>query len=432
MDKVVDPLAYDPCSPDVKPGVEHVFTQLRESCPVHHFTFSDVDAQEIEDNPLASARVEEMYSLLKHRDVEACLLADDLFVSGQGSGPERRPPGPGRAMLVWADGDDHRRSRRAVQKSFAPRAIAPLAPLLQKRADDLIDSFAAAGAADVMTDFALPLTSGMLAEYLGLSPERCTQLQGWAFAILGTSGGTDEALRKGARAMQEIGELVEEVRDERLSSPATDDAALDNIAILLSADGDGDPFTLGEVANAVAQLIGAGFETSATSISNGVHLLCTHPAERRKLVEHPDLIDTAVEEVLRYMAPVEGMFRTTAADLEFAGVRLPGGVKVRPVLASANRDDEVFSRAGEFRIDREMSELRRHLAFGRGRHNCLGAALARVELSIALSTLLRRLPTLALDPDSEPTRNSLLLIHGSASVPVTWDPATVVPREVDA
>lgn len=432
MDRVVNPVHYDPCAPEVKPHVEEVFTELRRSCPVHHFKRSETGGEEVEENPLVGARVDEMFSLLKHGDVEACLVADEVFISSQGSGPERKPPGPGRAMLVWADGADHRRSRRAVQKSFSPRAIAPLAPSLQKRTDDLIDALAAAGTADIMTDFALPLTSGMLAEYLGLSVERSGQLQEWAFAILGTSGGTDEARRRGGQAMQEIGQLVEEVREERLTAESKEDGTLDTIAILLAADGDGDPFTLGEVANAVAQLIGAGFETSATSISNGVHLLCAHPEERRKLAERPELIDTAVEEVLRYMAPVEGVFRTTSAEVELEGVQLPPGVKVRTVLASANRDEEVFTRAGEFRIDRDMSELRRHVAFGKGRHNCLGAALARIELSIALSTLFRRIPTLALDPAREPTRTSMLLLHGYASVPVTWDPESVLPRQAGA
>src|SRR5262249_50195589 len=138
----------------------------------------------------------------------------------------------------------------------------------------------------------------------------------------------------------------------------------------------------------------------------------------------PSLIGTAVEEVLRYMAPIEGTCRTVAEDMDFAGVHLKKGQKIRPVKASANMDDAVVANARQFKIDRPKSELRKHVTFGMGVHSCLGAALARRELALGLSTLLRRLPTLELDPTRQPTRNPIFLVHGFDYMPIRWDPAS--------
>src|SRR5581483_12198261 len=109
--------------------------------------------------------------------------------------------------------------------------------------------------------------------------------------------------------------------------------------------------------------------------------------------------------------------------------KLKKGQKIRPVKASANLDEEVFSDARAFKVDRDRSELRKHVTFGAGVHSCLGAALARQELKLGIGTLLRRIPTLALDPEKKPTRNKIFLVHGWDYLPVVWDPASVRPRE---
>jgi cytochrome P450 len=325
-----DPSSYDPRSPEVKQNIEEHFAALRQKCPVHHHKFSEADLKEINDNPYVAGPTTDLYSFLKYRDVEEILQSPDKFLSIEGAGPERMTPVAGTGMLVWSDGEPHRRSRKICQPSFTPKNINKLAPQLQERIDDLIDGFAGRGSLDLM---------------------------------------------------------------------------------------------------AVSQFLGAGIESSATAICNGIHLLCTNPGERAKLEADPSLIGTAVEEVLRFMAPIEGTCRTAAEDVEIGGVQLKKGQKIRPVKASANMDEEVFSDAAVFKVDRDRSELRKHVTFGMGVHSCLGAALARQELKLAIGTLIRRIPTLALDPSKQPTRNKIFLVHGWDYLPVVWDPASVLPRQ---
>ncbi|GAA5149578.1 hypothetical protein GCM10023321_13640 [Pseudonocardia eucalypti] len=129
-----------------------------------------------------------------------------------------------------------------------------------------------------------------------------------------------------------------------------------------------------------------------------------------------------MEETLRFASPLEGICRTARHDTEIGGVPVPKGAKVRLMLASAGRDAEQFERPDEFDIERERSELRRHLSFGVGIHTCIGAALARAELRIGISALLAGLPGLRLDPDEEPTRTQALLVSGFSKLPIRWDP----------
>lgn len=422
-----DPASYDPLSGEVKQTVEHHWAQLRRVCPVHRHEFSDADLEQLNGNPFVTHPVKEMYSFLRYRDVEEILQSPDRFLSIEGAGPERMTPVDGTGMLVWSDGAAHKRQRRICLPAFAPKHIAPLAPMLQILIDDLIDGFADRGRVDLTAEFALPVTSGMLTHLLGLPIERSPEVLQWGFALLATFGGDDEAYRRGAAALEAVGAFLAEVGPERAARAAVGEELHDAVThVLTSVDENGSRFSEGEALFAVSQFLGAGMESSATAISNGVYLLCTNPDERRKLEDNPDLIGTAVEEILRYMAPIEGTCRTAAHDMEFAGHRFEAGTKIRPVYASANMDDEVFAEPFAFRIDRDRSELRRHVTFGAGVHSCLGAALARQELKQAIGTLFRRIPTLELDPDATPTRNRAYLVHGFDTMPVRWDPHSVL------
>jgi cytochrome P450 len=425
-----DPDCYDPCSPEIKHNVEEHFARLREKCPVHHHRFSAEQLKQLNDNPFVTGQVDEMYTLTRYRDVEVCLMNPDLFLSAEGSGPERIRPPDGGGTLAWSDGAAHKRSRRIAQPAVSPKVVMPLIPMLQERIDDLIDGFADRGGVDIMADFAVPLTSGMLTYLLGLPIEKAPDVQEWALAILSIWGGTEEAAQRGAAAMAAIGETVASWGPQRVAAVQRGEAAPDALTMMLTTpDEHGSFFSHDEVVQAFAQMIAGGFESSATAIANGVYLFCTNPDERRKLAEQPELINTAVEEVLRYMAPIEGLARTTSTEVTIGGVRMERGTKVRPVFASANMDDEVFSDPRRFKIDRERSELLKHMSFGKGAHTCIGNTLARQELKLAFTTLFRRFPTLALDPDRTPTRSKVMVIHGFDYLPVCWDASSVLPRE---
>lgn len=428
-----DPATYDPTSPDVKPNVEDHFTQLRAKCPVHKHTFSDEEMKSLADNPLVISQVNEFYSLMRYRDVEECIMNPDLYRSAEGSGPERIQPPPNGGTLAWSDGKAHKRSRRIAIPSVSPKVVNPLLPMLQERIDDLIDGFAGSGRADIMADFALPLTSGMLAYLIGMPIDRSPDIQEWAIAILSIWGGTEEAALRGANAMAAIGEYVATAGKEQVAALERGEIEPNGLTMLMTTpDEDGTLFSEEEVVQAFAQVIVGGFESSATAIANGVYLFCTNPGERAKLMENPALISTAIEEVLRYMAPIEGLARTTSAHATIGGVHLSEGTKVRPVFASANMDEEVFSDPKTFKIDRNRAELQKHMSFGKGAHVCIGNSLARQELKLAFLTLFGRIPTLELDPDLTPTRNKIMTIHGFDYVPVRWDPSSVLPRKAAA
>jgi hypothetical protein len=425
-----DPRSYDPCSPDLKPNVEEHFAQLRQKCPVHHHKFLPEQLKQLNDNPFVTGQVDELYTLTRYRDVEKCLMNPDLFLSAEGSGPERIKPPEGGGTLAWSDGPAHKRSRRIAQPAVSPKVVTPLLPMLQDRIDDLIDGIADSGRADIMADFAVPLTSGMLTYLLGLPIERAPDVQEWALAILSIWGGTEEAAQRGANAMAAITECVATWGPHRVAAVQRGEAEPDALTTLMTTpDEEGSLFSQEEVVQAFAQMIAGGFESSATAIANGVYLFCTNPTELRKLRENPELINSAVEEVLRYMAPIEGLARTTSSDVTIGGVHLKKDTKVRPVFASANMDDEVFSDPRRFKIDRARSEVLKHMAFGKGVHTCIGNSLARQELKLAFSTLFNRILTLALDPDRVPSRSKVMVIHGFDYLPVRWEPASVLPRQ---
>jgi cytochrome P450 len=425
-----DPADYDPTSPAVKPNVEEHFAQLRNKCPVHKHTFSEEQLKQLADNPLVISQAAEFYSLMRYRDVEECVMNPDLYRSAEGSGPERIQPPPNGGTLAWSDGKAHKRSRRIALPSVSPKVVRPLLPMLQDRIDDLIDQIAERGRMDVMADFALPLTSGMLAYLIGMPIDRSPDIQEWAIAILSIWGGTEEAAMRGANAMAAIGQYVATEGKEQVAALERGDIEPNGLTMLMTTpDEDGTLFSDEEVVQAFAQVIVGGFESSATAIANGVYLLSVNPSEKAKLAQRPELITTAVEEVLRYMAPIEGLARTTAAETTIGGVHMCEGTKVRPVFASANMDDEVFTDPEVFKIDRDRSELQKHMSFGKGVHICIGNTLARQELKLAFQTLFRRLPSLELDPDLTPTRNKIMTIHGFDYLPVRWDPSTVLPRD---
>src|SRR5581483_2024834 len=247
--------------------------------------------------------------------------------------------------------------------------------------------------------------------------------------IVGANGGDEAAVAASTEAITGLMTfVVATVNERRADADAGREPADDVLTALINAEHEGRRFTDEEICVAAMQFLSAGFETTATAIGSAVVLMCTHPGERAKLEADWSLLDNACEEVLRYESPIEGTFRTTNHPVTVGGLQLPADANVRVVSASANRDETRFPDADVFRIDRPATELRRHIAFGHGPHACIGSALARAELRIALRTLLTRLPGLDLDPRRTPERSPSFTVNGYASVPVVWDTAAVRPR----
>lgn len=440
MTDVQPGLDYNPTSAVVKQDPESYFRVLREQDPVHHFVLPEVAAGGTA-NPLAAETVGEFWSVLRHADLAAMLTDPKTFSSIDGPGPDRMLSLVEGGVLLWADNPVHLRQRRLAAKAFTPRAVKLVEPRIQAAVDRIIDAYAERGEMEVMEALGLPLTIRTIVGIMGVPAEKADDFRRWGNAVVATMGGDLDAVEAGMVGIMElfgyVQSLIDTVRtgearepDDTVRTGEAIDPELDEgvLAALVRAEYEGTRLTDDEIRWICLQLITAGYETTSTATANGVHLLCIHP-DQRALFEaaDPDGVKAAVEEIIRYASPLEGLFRTASRDVEIAGCPIPARSKIRAVYASANRDPGAFTDADEFKIDRDMAELRGHLGFGLGPHACIGAALARAELRIAFETLFRRLPGLELDPDRPPVRNEILIINGFKELHVRWDPSRVLP-----
>jgi cytochrome P450 len=415
---------YDPFDPAVKQSPHAIFDALRAGCPVHHHRLDGIDLNRINNNPLVARPTEEFWSVFRYEDCLAVLQDTQQFSRREGPGPERLMALNDEGMLLYADDPAHMLQRRIVNKAFTPRMVDQQLPAIQAIADDLVDGLWQVGEADVMADFAVPMTIRVIASIMGAGADRIDDLFRWVNATVAAFGGDDGALEASFVAMIEMfGFVTEQINERREILARGGDPPDDVLTALITAEYQGYRFSDQEILMAAQQLHTAGFETTSTAIANAVHHLCTHPAERAKLERDWSLLDSAVEESLRYDAPVEGLFVTARSQVEIGDVPIPAGAKVRVVYAAANRDDRRFPEGAAFKVDRSPAENRHHLAFGHGPHACVGAALGRTEVRVALRTLLTRLPGLGLHPARRPDRNTSLIINGFSSLPIVWDPA---------
>jgi hypothetical protein len=411
-------------APETRARAHEIYAELRRECPVHHHRMPAEEQARQARNPRLSGTTAEFWSVLRHEDCVRVLQSPEDFSNRQGPGPERRAP-VGDGMLLTADDPAHRRQRRIAGKGFLPRVVRAQEAVVRATVDDLIDALAPRGRAELMADLAVPLTVTMITALFGAGADRRDDVASWGRAIIGANGGDQAAVDASAVALAELFGYIGGLVATRRADPAPADDVL--TALVTARDEDG-AFTDDEICLAAMQFLSAGYETTATAIGNAVVLLCTHPGQRAALEADWSLLDQAVEEILRVESPVEGTFRTAREAVEVGGVSVPADGKVRVVFASANRDEQRFAEPRAFRIDRPITELRRHLAFGHGPHACLGSALARAELRIALRTVLTRLPGLALDPRRPPQRSDSMTVNGWATVPVVWPAARSRPR----
>jgi cytochrome P450 len=421
---------YDPLSPAAKHDPESQWNVLQDTVGVHHFVLPEEAVAEISDNPLAAQPTTEFWSALKYEDVLHVVTNPRSYLSKDGPGPEFMISMVEEGVLLFADAPAHLRQRRLAAKAFTPRSVDRLAEPLQVLVDSLIDNIAAKGSMEILDDLSFPMAIQAITSVMGIPDARADDFRRWGNAIVGAFGGDGDSRDEGMEALGDLFECVADlIAAIRAGTEAEIDPALSEgvLAALVRAEVDGTTLLDEEILFMTMQLVTAGYETTSTAIASGIYLLCTHPEQRAIVEADPEMYKPAVEEILRFMSPLEGLFRTTAEDVELGGCPVPHGSKVRACFAAANRDGRKFQDADKFDILRDPEELKGHLAFGHGPHACIGASLARMELRRALETVFRRLPGLELDPDRPPTRNTALVINGFRDVHVRWDPSRVQP-----
>lgn len=408
-DEPVDPHAviFDPFSPVTRADPAAAHRALRDGCPFHHFEGFGAKG---------------FWTLSRHHDVTEVLKDAVLWTTGMGPGPQSVPR-QGDGMLLGADPPIHTVQRRLVNKAFTPRVVAEMEPEIQRIADSLVDDFGWRGHGDLVEDFAYPFPVIVIARMLGVAESDMATFKHWSDAIVAAIGGDPAAYADSDQARKEFAQyFVGAIRERQALHDAGRDLPDDLVSGLVAAEYEGRTLDDGEMLAILVQLLVAGNETTTSMLGNLFHRLFEHPDELAKLHANPELATTAVEESLRFDAPVQGLFRTNTEPVRIHGIDLEPDTKVMVLFASANRDDRVWDDPGAFTIDRDPAVVRQHYAFGFGTHFCLGAPLARLEGKVALHTLLRRLP--GLRADGEPTPVVPMIFRGFTRLPVAWNPTS--------
>ncbi len=300
------------------------------------------------------------------------------------------------------DPPDHTRLRRLVAKAFTPRVVATLAPRIEQVTNDLLAAAAAGPRLELIGQLAYPLPVRIISELLGVPPEDHARFAGWsaslAHSVQPSFGPPDQAeLARTERAALEFGDYFTELIARRRSSPADD-----LLTKLIRAEDAGDRLSVDELIATCVLLLVAGHETTVGLIANAMLALLRHPGQLGALTADPGLAAGAVEETLRYDPPVQLTGRVARSGLRVGPIEPPEGAVLLLLLAATGRDPAVFADPDRFDIHRRTtgSGTREHLAFAAGPHFCLGAPLARLEATIALRAIARRVSGPRLDEAS--------------------------------
>src|SRR5215468_1379404 len=319
--------------------------------------------------------------------------------------------------LVFNDPPAHTRVRRLIMGALSPRAIASMEQDLIALVDRLLQAIAAKGDFELIDDFASAIPVEVIGNLLDVPREEREPLREWSLAILGALEPviSAEAFARGNRAVKDFLVYLETLIQRRRARPGNPDR--DVLTRLIQGEENGERLTETELLHNCIFLLNAGHETTTNLIGNGLVALFQHTDQKQRLIQNPDLIKTAVEEILRYESSNQLGNRMTTEPVELGGVRLDAGTSITLCIGAANRDPAQFPDPERFDVARTPN---RHLAFATGAHQCAGMALARLEGAIAISRYLARFPRYALD--AEPVRGGRVRFRGFLSVPcVTGD-----------
>lgn len=313
-----------------------------------------------------------------------------------------------RNQMMENEGQAHRRLRLLVSKAFGRGHVERMRPRIESLAAsmvaDLGDSF------DALADYAEPMPVYVIADLLGVPRTDHADLRAWSQAIVHMyEPDVDDATRAAAvSASQQFADYVRDVVEHRRDHPGED-----LITDLIAAREEGTNLSEDELVASVVLLLNAGHEASVNTFGNGLHALLSAPDQLARITSGEVPVDVALEELLRFDAPLQMFERTATADVEIAGSHVRAGEVIWCLMGSANRDDAAFEHADRFDVGRDPNP---HVGFGMGRHFCLGAPLARLELSISLAALLDQHPSLDLVGDSP--RRPTWVLRGFESIPV--------------
>ncbi|ODU07179.1 MAG: hypothetical protein ABS81_02445 [Pseudonocardia sp. SCN 72-86] len=359
------------------------------------------------DEPVAWDPVHEWWLVSTHAEVVEVLTDVATYSSAVGVLSQLGAP-----LLVTADPPVHTRLRTVVSKTFTPRRIAAVEGQVHEVTAAIMEHMRRTGpTVDVVSAMSYPLPVVVIADMLGVPRDDQEQIWKWSFAFL-SSLEKGKAWREALQpTMDELRAYMEAAIADHRANPRDDLLS----AMLAERDKGDDNMSDLEMFHLFVLLLVAGNETTTNLLSNAIHAMAVHPEAHARLRADPSLVGGWIEETLRWESPTRVVFRRTTRDTRLGGADVPAGATLLLLLGSANRDETVFENAHEFRPERTAGE---HVAFGRGRHFCLGAPLSRMESRIALSAFVEAFPDFTLDPADPPQREDLLFTRGFRSLPV--------------
>ena len=338
-----------------------VYRELREHHPVHH-----VEARDL-------------WVLSRYADIQSVIRSPGSFTSAQGVVPSGYAPED--PTIIAIDPPEHTAMRKAVSRAFTPKRMSALEGRIREIARDLVADLPDGEVVDVFRRFSDILPYLVMAELLGLEPDTYDILKRCGDVIVYSTDFTPEEMQDATRELIDHLALTFEARAREPRD--------DLISVLLTSSPDGEALSHEELLSLCFLLTVAGTETTTSGIGNALILLDRFTDDRARLVADRSLLPTAVDEMLRYDSPVQGLCRVTTKDVEIRGTPIPAGARVHMLFAAANRDPDEFDEPDRFDITRSPNM---HLAFGFGIHHCLGASLARTEIRVGLDEFLDRFP----------------------------------------
>ncbi|MFD1660351.1 cytochrome P450 [Streptomyces caeni] len=391
-------LAFDPWDPAFVADPYPAYAELRARGRVHYYEPSDQWLVPHHADVSALLRDRRLGRTYRHR-----FTHEDF---GRSAPPPEHEPFHtlNDHGMLDLEPPDHTRIRRLVSKAFTPRTVERLGPYARALAGDLASRLAEAGGGDLLTDVAEPLPVAVIAEMLGIPEADRAPLRPWSADICGMYelNPSEEAARKAVRASVEFSAYLRELIEERRRRPGQD-----LISGLIAAHDEGDRLTEQEMVSTCVLLLNAGHEATVNATVNGWWALLRHPDRLAALRADHSLVPSAVEELMRYDTPLQLFERWVLDEIEIDGTVIPRGAEIAMLFGSANHDPAVFDAPERLDLARRDNP---HISFSAGIHYCIGAPLARIELTASMTALLERAPTLRLA--AEPERKPNFVIRG--------------------
>lgn len=389
-------IRYDPFDADIQDDPYPTYRSLRNEAPVYRAEDSNT------------------WVISRHKDVSAALLDHTTYSSVNGVFPT--PPGSTFVesflpMMIMMDPPRHDQLRALVSRAFTPRRVAALGAGIEQLAQQMVERLdCACGTVDFVADFAGTIPAMVIADLLGVPREDRAQFRRWSSALIQSNPAHGE-VGEGLAAAAAVYTYFADFLADRRHTPRDD-----LMSALVRAEVGGRTLSDDELLGFCLLLLIAGHETTTNLLGNAAVVLAEHRSTRQWLAADPSMLGPAVEELLRFDSPVQGLSRVVTRDVALHGTTMSEGDSVLLLFGSANRDERVFAHPDIFEIDRKPEH---QVAFGRGIHFCLGAALARMETRIALRAFLSRVPDWQVDLDSAERLRSGP-IRGYLSLPISW------------